>query len=602
MFGAKRCNTILTKDRPSGPYLQYAVSTEIPSFDTTGFDEAQVPLFLHMEDYLGQSLGVVEVGDFTYVDPFHYQTNTLFPDVCRKRKAPNEQAALFHTPVKRSSHQYLRQRAEDDLRVCANAYSTTSQAPSSFYSSPDYRYALSGSYDGSPTQSIGLSTSPYPASYHAATAASPQRPPVQPRSFSATTYNPNASALKARRVASQCQLMRPSQAQTMPAPVIPTTPTLIRTSTLQPCTSLAPQASASCTSFNPYALYQHKAVLRIEGNLDNMADGWTPDEWNAKRRLVEFRRSQSGSTITTSFKAVTPDERQPNSICISCILWEEKQECYVTSVDTIHLLESLVAVRFTVEEKNRIRRNLEGFHPQTVSKGKASCDAFFKVIMGFPNPKPRNIEKDVKVFPWKILANALKKIIGKYVSHPYSETLYLAATDTCKSASYSSTASSLMPPVSGAYGTGATSEARIDHRLTPSPEPASIATSATTYNEGLSSLAMTPCTRIVSDTRSPLADHSSLLVSIPSQLATTQWNQDLQSSFYPTPRSAEGRSSWDFSVCGTDIPTTGAYWNPAGLPYRPSYAAPQQGSQQASMQMQYSETDQQDAKRRDSWC
>jgi hypothetical protein len=33
---------------------------------------------------------------------------------------------------------------------------------------------------------------------------------------------------------------------------------------------------------------------------------------------------------------------------------------YVTSVDTIYLLESLVAVRFTVEEKNRIRRNLEG--------------------------------------------------------------------------------------------------------------------------------------------------------------------------------------------------------------------------------------------------
>jgi len=38
------------------------------------------------------------------------------------------------------------------------------------------------------------------------------------------------------------------------------------------------------------------------------------------------------------------------------------------------------------------------------------------LIMGFPNPKPRNIEKDVKVFPWEILSSALKKIIGKYVS------------------------------------------------------------------------------------------------------------------------------------------------------------------------------------------
>ena len=75
-----------------------------------------------------------------------------------------------------------------------------------------------------------------------------------------------------------------------------------------------------------------------------------------------------------------------------------------------------MAARFTVEEKNRIRRNLEGFRPLTVSKGKADSEEFFKVIMAFPIPKPRNIEKDVKVFHWKDLASALKKIIGKYVS------------------------------------------------------------------------------------------------------------------------------------------------------------------------------------------
>lgn len=51
--------------------------------------------------------------------------------------------------------------------------------------------------------------------------------------------------------------------------------------------------------------------------------------------------------------------------------------------------------------------------------------------MAFPNPKPRNIEKDVKVFPWRILPLALKKIIGKYIatgSTPTSITL-----DSCKS-------------------------------------------------------------------------------------------------------------------------------------------------------------------------
>jgi hypothetical protein len=34
------------------------------------------------------------------------------------------------------------------------------------------------------------------------------------------------------------------------------------------------------------------------------------------------------------------------------------------------VLEQLIAVRFTVEEKNRIRRNLEEFKPDTVSKSK----------------------------------------------------------------------------------------------------------------------------------------------------------------------------------------------------------------------------------------
>lgn len=56
-----------------------------------------------------------------------------------------------------------------------------------------------------------------------------------------------------------------------------------------------------------------------------------------------------------------------------------------------------------MDEKNSIRRNLEGFHPLTVTKGKADSKAFFKVIMAFPKPKPHNLAKDVKVFHWKDL-------------------------------------------------------------------------------------------------------------------------------------------------------------------------------------------------------
>jgi len=136
-----------------------------------------------------------------------------------------------------------------------------------------------------------------------------------------------------------------------------------------------------------------------------------------RRRLVQFWRRQEGTTIHAAFRPVSQQEypQAQQSIIISCIFREDKNECFVTSVDAIYLLEALVGTRFTVEEKNRIRRNLEGFRPITVSKNKAGSEDFFKLIMGFPNPKPRNIEKDVKVFPWDILSSALKKIIGKYV-------------------------------------------------------------------------------------------------------------------------------------------------------------------------------------------
>lgn len=98
------------------------------------------------------------------------------------------------------------------------------------------------------------------------------------------------------------------------------------------------------------------------------------------------------------------------------MFWDEKNSCYITSVDIIYLLEALVGTHFTVEEKNRIRRNLEGFKPITVDKSKPDTENFFGQIMNLPNPRPRNIEKNVKVYAWNCLEAALQKIIGKYVS------------------------------------------------------------------------------------------------------------------------------------------------------------------------------------------
>ncbi|KAJ2875700.1 hypothetical protein GGH93_001370 [Coemansia aciculifera] len=217
-----------------------------------------------------------------------------------------------------------------------------------------------------------------------------------------------------------------------------------------PYQGLSSMGSMPLMGYNSYASLLNKANLMFENNLDSMMIDWTLEERECRRRLVQFWRRHESNNIFCTFKAVPAADRVPNSIVVSCIYWEEKQDFFVTSVDCIHLLESLIAVRFTVEEKNRIRRNLEGFRPLTVSKCKADSAEFFKLIMSFPNPKPRNIEKDVKVFPWRILPLALKKIIGKYTaSYSSTASITLDAYPASRTASFTQLAGG---PLSAAGG------------------------------------------------------------------------------------------------------------------------------------------------------
>ncbi|KAG5358147.1 hypothetical protein CJU89_4650 [Yarrowia sp. B02] len=170
----------------------------------------------------------------------------------------------------------------------------------------------------------------------------------------------------------------------------------------------------STDSSQPSQHMTTRAKLEIQGEIRDMSRNWSNEEWTKRRRLVQFKRIQQDSVIKVEFMPLAFEDYEPGMACVSCIYWDQKGECVITSVDAIYLLEQLVNCKFTIEEKNRIRRNLEGYHPLTVSKQKPSSEDFFKLIMGFPQPKPRNIEKDVKVFPWKTLGMALRKIISKY--------------------------------------------------------------------------------------------------------------------------------------------------------------------------------------------
>ena len=417
---------------PSLPTKQYVLSAEVPPFPTTGWHSFDVPLRLMMES---GSIAIPNYG--VPLGQFSFASQTISQVLPRKRRYSSESQEEMQRPIKKPSAQHFADGSSESGVFQGSPYSP-------FTSTPVVPTLSQGNGRNTPSRHQGHSYSASAASANSVKAQSPQTP---------ASWSPNfASAKQVDHVSkhSADHSQRSSEED-----LTDSAPSLIRTSTMQqPSVTLnAPQHPQS---FNPYAMYPSKAVLKLNGNLDNMAEGWSHDEWDAKRRLVQFTRTQDGSTIHADFKAVAPEDRQPNSICISCIWWEEKKDCFVTSVDTIFLLESLVAVRFTVEEKNRIRRNLEGFRPLTVSKSKVESEEFFKVIMGFPSPKPRNIEKDVKVFPWKILAHALKKIIGKY------------------SASYSSTASALPTTMISHYVSHGSPDSGVDIRCSASPQPINI--------------------------------------------------------------------------------------------------------------------------------
>ena len=390
-FATKRVLVDITRLETTGPLFEYMLFATVPQYSETGSTTSQVHIRLQMQEASGQDAGVVDVGRFEYVA-----------------------SQLQHSPQRAT---LKRKMSDEPGDAYSNSYPYTPTNPGAYpaslhsidLSSMQRRFTP---YGRSQNQQRYRDPSSMPATLPS---QSLMRPPVS----QASNWSPSFTTLGGRNPSMT------GETQSLSLSSSESNPVLVRTTTLQQSGSPgSAQGQASSGGFNPY-MYPQKAILKIHGELNSMTEDWTPDEWASKRRLVQFTRSQHKSTINAEFAPVAPEDRQPNSICISCIWWEERQECFATSVDTIQLLEQLVALRFTVEEKNRIRRNLEGFHPETVSKGKADSEEFFKIIMGFPNPKPRNIEKDVKVFPWKILGHALKKIISKYVCSSISHLRYL---------------------------------------------------------------------------------------------------------------------------------------------------------------------------------
>ncbi|KAI0000558.1 hypothetical protein BJV77DRAFT_395721 [Russula vinacea] len=134
----------------------------------------------------------------------------------------------------------------------------------------------------------------------------------------------------------------------------------------------------------------------------------------SRSKAGQIPTREVGDTVYLSFCHISPEAyvEEPKTVAISCIYRKETRETWYTSVDMIRLVEYIAQSQFSSEEKSRIRRNLEFLHPTTVTR--TGMPQFFQILMDFPIPKPRVIEKDIKVFQWNSLEAGLKKVLEKY--------------------------------------------------------------------------------------------------------------------------------------------------------------------------------------------
>lgn len=164
-----------------------------------------------------------------------------------------------------------------------------------------------------------------------------------------------------------------------------------------------------------------QVTLDFYGDINSMTTNWNEIEIKNSRRLVLINSIQDYSHLNLQFKPINQQDYIPGSAVLSCIYWKKTGRFYLTSVELISLLEHLVNSKFPVEEKNRIRRNLQSIKPLTISKSNDEYSELFDLIMNFSNPKPRRIEKDVKVIYWDHLKEALAKVLSKYIVDPTQE-------------------------------------------------------------------------------------------------------------------------------------------------------------------------------------
>jgi hypothetical protein len=164
-----------------------------------------------------------------------------------------------------------------------------------------------------------------------------------------------------------------------------------------------------------------RLCLSVVGDLDLMVNGWKPSEEKAGRRLVRFSRKQFGSLVELCFASHLPGKlyHEKTEIVISCISLPDHEGRWVTSFDIVKLAAYVLQIPLNTEMKNRARRNMASVECKTLLRVVAnehSKTEAFTAIMQFDDPKPRSIEKSIKIYKWNVLKACLSKILQRFVS------------------------------------------------------------------------------------------------------------------------------------------------------------------------------------------
>jgi hypothetical protein len=183
--------------------------------------------------------------------------------------------------------------------------------------------------------------------------------------------------------------------------------------------------------------------VHFEVPLGNMGMGWHPFESDVGRRIVKFHvRRAPGGFRTVSCRPIHPSEYVgPVSggimDTVSCIANPVTGELVITSCDLLELAGLLYGEKPETEEKNRLRRHIERMEPRTIGK-RRDPDGLFARIASYNEPRALTIVKDVKVFEWARLEEALEMIMAKGIADfdrfPQPARRYAADDDSFPSA------------------------------------------------------------------------------------------------------------------------------------------------------------------------